>query len=356
MGEKTEEASPKKLNDARKKGQVAKSADFPAAFTFFTSILLTLGLGTYIFSITGSLMYETFVAVRNHRDLLPIIMGTARYCIDAIAMVSLPILGAVAAVGVIVNMIIIGPLFAPEAIKFDLKRLNPIDGIKQKFKLKVLFELLKSLAKIIGAAFIVYVTIKDDLSKIVASIILPVEGIAAMIADFLRSVAIRVGIFFLVVAIVDLLYQKRTFAKEMMMDKHEVKQEYKEMEGNPEIKGKRQELAREIAYDEGPAGVANSQAVISNPTHIAVVIRYHAKKTPVPLIVTMGKDKKAEEILERANLHNVPIMRNPELARLIFKSGRAGKSIPREAFAAVAEVLVWVSNIEKEEKKNEKVI
>lgn len=323
MGEKTEEATPKKLRDARKKGQVAKSQDFPASFTFFVSIMMVLSLSGYIFKVIGSFMMNVFVSIRLHHDLIPLILGSARYSIDAIAMSSLPILASVATIGVIVNFIIIGPMFSPEAFKFDIKRLNPIEGIKQKFKLKVLVELLKSLVKIAGAAGIIYITMKDDITKIIASIILPVEGIAAMIADFLRAVAIRVGIFFVAIAIADLIYQKRVFAKEMMMEKFEVKREDKESEGDPELKGKRRELAKEIAYDEGPRGVAGSQAVISNPTHIAVVIRYHVKKNPVPLIVTMGKGKKAEEILDLATFFKVPIMRNPELAQTIFKKGRA---------------------------------
>lgn len=347
MAQKTEKATPKKLKDARKKGQVAKAQDFPSALTFITSIMLTLFCSSYIYEHVGSFMVNLFRAVRNERQILSLAPTFLYQALETILMASLPIAVIVAFVGVVVNFLVIGPVFSFEAVKFQLKKLNPIEGIKQKFKLKVLVELLKSIGKIIGAGVIIYLTMYAMLSQTLSAAAIPVIGSAIILEEFLRTITIRVGIFFLLIAIFDLAFQKKNFAKEMMMEKFEVKQEFKDTEGNPEIKGKRKQVAREIAYQDGPSAAGKARAIITNPKHIAVALGYDEEEDPAPRILTMGRGFIAEAILKIATREQIPVMRNPELARELYYKGEISDYVPEETYQAIAEVLKWISSLEE---------
>jgi flagellar biosynthesis protein FlhB len=234
-----------------------------------------------------------------------------------------------------------------EAMKFDLKKLNPVEGIKQKFKLKVLVELLKSCAKIIGAGIIIFLIIKKMTPEIIVSVKFPAIAAALVIDNFLKKVAIQVGIFFLLVALFDLAFQKRQFAKEMMMERFELKQEYKDTEGDPLIKGKRKERARELAYSEGASATKRARAIITNPTHIAVALGYEEEKDPVPTILIMGQGPMAEQIIKIAIDNHIPIMRNVELARQLFAIGKIGDYIPKETYKPIATILKWLETMEE---------
>jgi type III secretion protein U len=350
MAEKTEKATPKKLRDARKKGQVAKSQDFPSAFTFVVSIMGTLFASSYLYKNIGSYLIKNFKAITGSIDLENKAGAYIKEAIEVIAVSSFPIVVTVALVGVIVNFLIIGPLFSFKAMKFDLKRLNPVEGIKQKFKLKTLVELIKSILKITGAAIIIYFAIWNALPSVVQTSAIPVIGSAALLADFLKKITIQVGIFFLFVAIFDLAFQKRTFAKQMMMEKFEVKQEYKDTEGDPMIKSKRKQRFREIAYESGPQMATSAKTIITNPEHIAVALGYEKEKDPVPTIITMGKGIIAEKIIMIATEAKIPIMRNVELALELYRKGSIGDYIPKGTYKAVAEILKWLKALEEKEK------
>lgn len=352
MAEKTEKATPKKLRDARKKGQVAKSQDFPAAFTFVVSITTTIFLAGYIFEQISAFMISTFRAIPTNIDLQNNAGNYLLQAFSTILQASLPIALATCLIGVFVSFLIIGPLFAPEAVKLDLKKLNPVTNIKNLFKMKTLFELLKSIFKIAGAMFLIYTAIWDSLPEIISTAAMPILGSVAILSSFLVKVALRVGIFFLAVALLDLVYQKRNFAKEMKMEKYEIKQEYKDTEGDPHIRGKRKQIAQEIAYQEGPMSVKRARAVITNPIHIAVALDYEEEKEPAPRILTMGQGPVADMIIKQAQAHHIPIMRNVPLAHTLFEKGKISDYIPTETYQAVAEILKWLAQFEKSEEVN----
>lgn len=350
MAEKSEKATPKKLRDARKKGQVAKSQDFPSAFTFIVSILGTIVASGYLYSYMGNYLVATFRSISSDLDMQTKGGAYILEAINVIMLASLPVLIVVVIVGLIVNFLVIGPLFSFESMKFDLKKLNPITGLKQKFKLKVLVELIKSILKITGAAIIIGVAIWKMLPDVIGTSSVDVITSAQVLQTFLKKISIEVGIFFLAVAIFDLAFQKKTFAKEMMMEKFEVKQEYKDTEGDPLIKGKRKERAREIAYSAGPSAARRAKAIITNPTHIAVAIGFENEKDVVPIILTMGCNNIAQKIIQIAMEEKKPIMRNVELARILYYKGNISDYIPEETYKAIAEILKWIATLEKEEK------
>ncbi len=352
MAEKTEKATPKKLRDARKKGQVAKSQDFPSAFTFVVAIAGTLASASFLYKSMANFLLEMFREAGSSGDLLSKSAGYWNYALEVIMTTSLPIMLVVTIVGVLANFLAVGPVFSFEAMKFDFKKLNPIEGIKQKFKLKVLVELLKSVIKITAAAVIIYFVMWYSIPEVVATAAMPVMGGAYVLGDFLTKVTIRVGILFILIGLFDLAFQKRVFSKEMMMEKFEIKQEYKDTEGDPLIKGKRRELFREIAYQEGPTAARKARAIITNPTHIAVAIRYEEETDPAPFILTMGQGPIAEKIIAIAVEEHIPIMRNPPLAQDLFRRGKISEYIPEDTYKAVAEILKWIKALEENPEVN----
>ena len=234
-----------------------------------------------------------------------------------------------------------------QAMKLDLKKLNPINGIKNMFKLKTFVELIKSILKIAGAIILIYTVVYNSLPKIIATAGMSVMGSAMVFSDFLVKVAVRIGIFFLAVAIFDLVFQKKNFAKEMKMEKYELKQEMKDTEGNPEIKGKRRQVQQEIAYQDGPQATRRARAVVTNPIHIAVALEYEAETDPAPRIGVMGKGTSADTIMKIAIEENIPIMRNPILAQELYNKGQIGHYVPEETYEAIAEVLKWIDQLKE---------
>jgi type III secretion protein U len=348
MAEKTEKATPKKLKDARKKGQVAKIQDLPAAFTFVVSISAILASVSYLFQQLGGFFIMILKEVPHVNEGFGSRVGGYFYvALQIILQTSLPIMGLVCLVGLIVSFLVVGPVFSFEAMKFNLKKLNPIEGIKQKFKLKTLIELIKSIAKITGAGIIIYLIIRNKLPEIIATVMMPILGSAMIVNDFLMQAALQVGLFFLFIALFDLAFQKKNFAKEMMMEKFEIKQEYKDTEGDPMIKGKRKELSREIAYQQGPSAAKKARAIITNPTHIAVALKYDPEEEPAPMILTMGVGTVAEQIIKIGIENKVPIMRNVDLARALYTKGKIADYIPEDLYGAVAEIIKWIESLEE---------
>lgn len=346
MAEKTEKATPKKLRDARKKGQVAKSKDFPAAFTFATSFALVVATSGYFFKNLAGFMVQAFDGIKDGAQIAAHIPSFMRAAFQVIFNTSMPFMILISLIGVLVNFLIIGPLFSMQAMKPDIKKLNPVTNLKGIFKLKTFIELIKSIFKITGAVLLIYSVVYNSLPEIIATAAMPVLGSAIVFSDFLIKVAFRVGVFFLAIAIFDLVFQKRNFAKEMKMEKFEVKQEHKDTEGNPEIKGKRRQVAQEIAYQESPRAARKARAVITNPTHLAVALRYEPDDDPAPFILVMGRGVSAENIVKVAQENNVPIMRNVALAQELYNKGKEGQYIPEETYEAIAEVLKWLDTLE----------
>jgi type III secretion protein U len=346
MAEKTEQATPKKMRDARKKGQVAKSQDFPSAFTFIVSIATAIISSGYLFEVLSSYIIMMFKLSGSKTDIQNSVPALFTQAIQVIFSTSMPILLLTVCVGLLTNFLIVGPLFSLESMKPDIKRLNPVTNIKNMFKFKTIFELLKSIFKISGALILIYSVVWYSLPEILSTAALPVIGSAMVFSSFLVKVIIRVGIFFLTIAIFDLVFQKRNFAKEMKMEKFEVKQEYKDTEGDPHMKSKRRQTAQEIAYQEGPMSVKRAKAVITNPIHIAVAIEYNTEIEPAPRIVTMGKGTIADLIMKIAQDNGIPIMRNVTLAQTLFEKGKISDYIPEDTYQAVAEILRWLEGLE----------
>ncbi len=348
MAEKTEKATPKKLRDAKRKGQIAKSQDFPAAFTFMVSMAVTLGMTEFLYNHLGELLRSCFNLV-TEGNLPGVIAALFMQSFYVIFLCSMPVLLIVAMAGTLATFLSTGPVWAPEVFKFDIKKFNPVENLKSKFKMKTFVELLKSCLKIFIAGCIVYKVVRGSLPELINAVSLPLLPAMQVFAIFLKQVITYVGIFFVMISVFDLIYQKHAFDKDMKMEKFEVKQEYKDTEGDPLIKSKRKQVAHEIAYQEGPAAAtAQAKAVVTNPTNIAIALEYERTRDPCPIILAMGQGPLAEEIIRVAEKHNVPIIRNIPLAHQLWEEGEIFEYVPEDVFEPVAEVLRWVASLQED--------
>lgn len=349
MGEKTEKASPKKLRDAKKKGQVAKSQDLPSAFTFIASIWITLGLSAFLYKQLGGFIVSTFNQI-SQGSLDVAIQALMIKANEVIFYSSMPVLVAVSLIGATITFLSVGPVFAPEVFKFDIKKFDPIQNLKAKFKMRTLVELIKSLLKVGIASYIIYTVMYNSLPTLIKAVSMPMASTLLIFHAFLMEVIIKVGLFFIIVAVADFVYQKKDFAKEMMMEKFEIKQEYKNSEGDPHIKSKRKQIAQEIAYQEGPTGgVKRAQAVVTNPTHLAIALAYNREIDAAPYILAMGENLLAERIIKIAEQNDIPVVRNIKLAHKLWENGDVYEYVPEDTYEVIAEIIRWVSALSTED-------
>lgn len=348
MGEKTEKASPKKLKDARKKGQVAKSQDLPSAFTFVVSIWAVLAMSRWLYDKMGQFLISIFSLIpeAGHATHLYDLFQEA---ILIIFLVSIPIMGFVTFIGVVINFLSVGPVFATEVFKFDIKKFDIVQNLKSKFKMKTFVELIKSVLKITIACYLIYDVMYNSLPVLIRTVSMPMASSLLVFDAFLVEVVVKVGVFFLIVAVMDFAYQKYDFAKEMKMEKFEVKQEYKNTEGDPHIKSKRRQIAQEMAYQEGPmGGVQKAQALVTNPTELAVALGYKRGFDAAPYILGMGEGPVAKQMVAIAKQYNIPIVRNIRLAHKLWDEGETYEYVPEDTYEMVADILRWIQSLDTE--------
>lgn len=347
---KTEEATPKRLRDAKKKGQVAKSGDLSSAASLFVFIIFMGSLGQYIFSnslkfLKTSLQtdYTTFITKSNLRPLFIkniIYFGVLLFPFALIAVV----------IGIVINLLQTGFIFTTETLKPDFKRLNPIEGFKNIFSKKAFFNLLKNILKLVLVFYMAYGNLRKHINRIFISGNLGTEKLFFFMMDFIKDLSFNIALIMLILSMIDYVFQRRDFKKNLRMSKQEVKDELKEMEGNPEIKSFRMQKQRQIAMSRMMSSIKSSTVVVTNPTHIAVVLRYDSKLDKAPIVTAKGADYLAEKIKEVARLNKIPIMENKELARAMYKKVEIGEQVPVDLYKAVAEILAVVYQIQEKNK------
>ncbi len=349
-GEKTEEATPKKLSDAREEGQAPRSQDLNTA-----AMLIVLILGVKIFGgFIYDRIYETYYYyMTNMADYATndFTMGRSlnlfHFGMKEVLFTILPISLIGLLVAFVVGVAQVKWKITTKPLKPKPSKLNPIKGMKRLFSKDKLMELVKALVKLGVLFWVVYSYIQDEWGLITN--IYQLEPVAAvhLIIDTVLDIAFRVAIVFLVIAFADWYYQKRKFKKDMKMTKQEVKDEYKNSEGNPEIKGairrKMQEASRRRMMQELP----EADVVITNPTHLAVALKYDKDAAEAPVVVAKGADFLAEKIKEIARENNVQIVENKPVARMLYHNVDIGSEIPPELYQMVAEILAYVYSLDQ---------
>lgn len=342
-GDKTEQPTPKRLNDARKKGQVFKSRDFIQALLFITAAaVLTAGGPAYVFELRD-LMKQFFQPDTMRGDLpMNAILSRMGYAGSKFFLLSAPLLGALVITAAASSFMQVKALFAPEVIKPKFDKLNPLSGFKNTFfSSKAYIELVKNLVKFVIIGWVLYSSIKGSLRDIVPTAGMRLDQTAALAGSLMSGLLFKVGAVFMVLGGADYMIQKKLHMKNMMMSKEEVKQEYKEQEGDPHVKHMRKHLFEQLMHESVAHNVPRATAVIANPTHLAIALRYDEAVMQAPTVTAKGQDSMALKIIDIAKQHKVPIIRNIGLAHSLFDL-EIGHEIPEDLYEAVAEVLNFV--------------
>jgi flagellar biosynthetic protein FlhB len=339
---KTEKASPKKRKDERKKGHVAVSKDV---------VMIATLLGTFVMlKALFPLMYRTMRDYMiKYVSLAPIADTMSDYTtsifwdmVIAIAKAAIPIILVSTTLAVIGTGVQTGFLFTKSNMAPKFERLNPIKGIKNLLSLKSLVELIKNLIKIIILSVILYQIIKGDLRAVSRTIDMNVMDSSVYVLNSIMDMVMKVSIVFLAIAGFDYFYQWWDYERQIKMSKQEMKEEYKQTEGNPEIKGRIRNIQRERARSRMMQSVPTADVIIRNPTHFAVALRYDIEKDNAPVLLAKGQDELALRIVAIGEEHGIYVLENKPLARGIFASTKVGEPIPPEYYGMVAEILVYV--------------
>ncbi|MCK6509029.1 type III secretion system export apparatus subunit SctU [Myxococcota bacterium] len=346
-GDKTEEPTEHKLREARKKGQIAKSQDIIAAAIFLIGFLVIYFLGRNISDQMMDFIRLCFYFATQREPDIGLIISLSQRGITVMLTAILPLCMVSFAVAFLANYIQVGVLITFEPLKPELKKLNPIDGIKNMFKLRKVIELLKSIIKLTIVSIMAYMIVKDRVNPIIMTIRMPIFESIALVWDLLYDLSVRIGVAFGVIAAADWYYQKWQYKKDMMMSKKDIKDEYKNQEGDPYIKGMRRQLHQEMAMNDSVNETGNADAVIVNPEHIAVAIKYDKEGESAPKVVAKGERLWAQKIKEIAKEKGIPILRNVPLAGALNKL-ELGQEIPEELYDAVAEILQFVFQLAEE--------
>ncbi len=351
-GEKTEKATAHKRQEQRKEGNVMQSKDVVSA----VSMILLL----FVLRLTAQLMYRVitddmiyWLGLSGHGmdDNGTKIDGmeiAAKLIIEITKTVLLSG-GPLLLISMIIPIIATGVqtrfIFSTKSFEFKLDKLNPFNGIKRMFSLSAMFEMAKSILKLVILGAVVYSEIEGRIGEMARLLKYDVAVGLVYTADTVFAICMKVAAVFVAIAAVDFLYQKYKWEKDMMMTKQEVKEEYKQLEGDPQIKGKRRQKQQQMAMARMMQAVPEADVIIRNPTHFAVAIKYDENKDRAPIVVAKGADKVAFRIIDKAEEHNVKVVENVPLARGLYKSVDIGREIPYEFYHAVAEVLAYVYDL-----------
>lgn len=343
--EKTEPATPRRRQEARKKGQVAKSQEIGSAFILLIGFSMLALMGRYMYMgmrnyMQWALSPKVFVDMSNMTQenvgylMLDMIVFTAR--------VLAPFMAAVLFVGLVINFSQVGFVFSFEPLKPNFKKLNPITGFSRLFSMRAGTELFKSIAKITLVGYIGYSTVKGSIPQFTEMLEMDVEQAFVLFCVTTLWLAIKIAIVLIVLAFLDFVYQKYDFEKSIKMTRQEIKDEYKQREGDPLVRRRIREKQREIAMRRMMAAVPHADVVITNPIELALALQYVSEEMHAPKIVAKGGGVVAERIRKIAKENNVPIVEDKALAQALFRLCDIGDYVPPQLFKAVAEILAYV--------------
>ncbi|MCP3877883.1 MAG: EscU/YscU/HrcU family type III secretion system export apparatus switch protein [Sulfitobacter sp.] len=346
MSEKTEKPSPKKLRDARKKGQVASSKEVASAALILSVFVYIAAMSDTIYlKLEQMILLPTeFINDDFEHALQATVEGIAQVALHLLA----PLLVVVVIIAVLAYIAQFGVLMSAESLKPSLNKLNPAKAVKKIFSVKNLIEFLKSILKIVFLSVLLYFVIRHSLPDLLKIPACGLDCIPLVLGTLLKHLAINAAFAFIIIAAADFAFQKYQFTKQMRMTKDEVKREYKEMEGDPLIKGKRKQLHQEMLSENITHSVKNSTVVVTNPTRIAIALEYRDGETPLPIVRAKGENLIARRMIEIAKQEGIPVMENVPLARALHEHSSVDQYIPADLIDAVAEVLRWVIQLEEQ--------
>lgn len=345
--DKTEEATPKKKSEARKKGQVPRSKEVGLALTLLTTTLVLLAMGSYI---SQSLMATLNTFLGNFLNTQLDYKSVQRVTLITLwrmAIVFLPIVAPIMIAGIVANYAQVGFMITKEPLKPQLSKLNPLKGFQKMFSKRTFVELLKDIAIISVVGYVGYGYVKDNYQAILNYGNLKTSVVIGAFAKMIINLFSKISMVMVVIALADYVYQRFQFNKEMRMTKQEVKEEFKQQEGNPEVKSKIKQKQRQMATRRMMQQIPNATVVVTNPTHLAVALKYVEGEDEAPKVIAKGAESLAVKIKEIAKENDVPIIENKTLARFMYSEVELDSAVPLEMYQAVAEILALVYKLKK---------
>ncbi len=343
-GERTEDATAKRRADFRKKGQVAQSKEVQTAALFTIILLFWFFYIETFWNKLSSLMLSIWQSLDSFDATLPGTMELAYFLVKQCSFLLAPLFLLVVLVGIFSSFFQIGWLFTSKPLTPDFSKLNPIPGFGRFFSKKSLVELLKSLSKVILVGWVAYSTIFDHFPEALLQTDTSIGATLLFMGQTAGLVLAKVCAIMLLIAFIDFLYVKWEMEEKMKMTKQEVKEEFKETEGDPHIKAQIRQIQQEMARKRMMADIPTADVVVTNPTHISVALRYKQGQDEAPLVIAKGADFVAMKIREIAKENQIPIIENPPVARMLHKLDIGG-IIPEEMFTVVAEILAHVYSL-----------
>lgn len=345
--EKTEDATPKRREDSRRKGQVARSAELSSVAILLAGLLALGALSSYMFGRLQQFVAELLTeSVDIHLGPLTVLPYLMRWGWEFINVVW-PMVALLVAAALAVNYAQVGVLFTAKPLEPKWNRISPMSGLKRIFSGRGLVELAKGLFKIGVVAYLTYWTVLSEMAQMVLFVDMEVGQILDVSGSLILTLGIRIALLLLIMAALDYAFQRWEYEKGLRMTRQEVKEEYKQQEGDPQVRARIRALQRDQSRQRMMDDVGTADVVVTNPTHVAVALRYDPQSSSAPMVVAKGQRLVAQRIKELARESGVPMVENKPLARALFKSVQIGEQIPDELFKAVAEVLAFVFHLKR---------
>ena len=349
--EKSEQPTAKKLDDARKEGQVAKSQEVATAFSLLALFVILRifypFMGNNFKSIFERVYNNIPVVARTYDGFLPVatITSILSNAILTMLLLTAPFLIIGFLIAFLCDLVQVGFKPTSKPLQPKLSKLNPISGMKKIFSARKLFELGKSILKLAVMAVVIYSFFTGRTESLFLLYDMPLSQAIGLMGNLIISLGLRIAAAYMVIAFIDLIYQRRKFTKDMMMTKQEVKDEYKNSEGDPAVKSAQKRRMMEASRRRMMQQLPQADVVITNPTHYAVAIKYDAEESDAPVVIAKGADYLAQKIKEIARDNDVEIVENKPLARMLYANVEVGELVPPELYKAVAEVLAYVYHL-----------
>lgn len=350
-GEKTEEPTAKKLSDARNEGQVAKGKDLTSAvmlLVLFMVLRFTVGnMGEGFiecFNKNYTQIGDLFTSTHGEYNMQYTIALIQSAALDMLKLL-IPFFGIGFIIAIVIELAQVKWKPTSKPLQPKLSKFNPINGIKRMFSVRTLVSLIKQVVILVVIFIVVYNKLKSRMSDIYMLYDIPLISAVMLLGDIIFDIGTVICVIYTIIGIADYVFEKRKFRKDMMMTKQEVKDEWKNTEGNPEVKNKIRQKMSEVSRRRMMQAVPEADVVITNPTHFAVALKYEQNKGKAPVVVAKGEDYLAAKIKEAARENNIEIVENKPLARMLYYNVELDEEIPPELYQAVAEVLAFVYNI-----------
>ena len=346
--EQTERATPKRREEARKRGQVAKSPDLAGAAVFLAGVFVLHSLAPATLANVSATMQAILWRLHEHQDLtMQSVWFLFASAFGSTALLMALLFGAALVASVGANLLQFGFLFSFQTIVPSFNKINPVTGLQRLFSKNTLVNLAKQLLKLGAVLIIIYTSVMANINTLFMLGQMSATQIVGFIGDLIFGIGWKFGFLLVVIGLLDFVYEKWQFEENMKMSKQEVKDEYRQSEGNPEVKGAVKRRQREFARRRMMAAVPRATVVVTNPTHFAVALEWDEVKMDAPLVTAKGADLVAKRIREIAKEHGVPIMENAPLARTLYAKVELDQTIPPNLYAAVAQVIAFVYKLKR---------